>query len=282
MGALPPLNDAVLVAVARLVADDPVNRRDPDARPREPSHQAISECLTRTGLVSADAPKPAGKEKRVRAILNWALDHDAAAGRRFVSVLLATVKGSGGFRPESPNFVGAEAVNNLRDVLHTDGWLLAANGDLHPVLLGDDLASPGVPEALHGYCRRAALGSTDDALVIGTSKDLVEAAAAYVLVASYGSYDPRFKFEALLGQAFAAVGLALPLQPETPDEPARRKLERGLFQAALAVNRLRNKAGTGHGRPFLPDVGPVEARLAVRTMGSVAELLLDALKHPRS
>jgi hypothetical protein len=139
-----------------------------------------------------------------------------------------------------------------------------------------------VPEVLQAYCRRATLGSTDDALVIGTSKDLAEAAAAHVLVMCYDSYDPRLDFETLVGRAFVAVGLALPQQRETADEPARRKLERGLFQAALAVNKLRNRAGTGHGRPFLPDVGPVEARLAVRTMGSVAELLLDALKNPRS
>ena len=84
---LPPLNDAIIIAVAQLVADDPVSRRDPDARPRDPSHQVITDCIRRTGLETAEAPKPAGKEKRVRAVLNRALDHDPVAGRRFVAVL---------------------------------------------------------------------------------------------------------------------------------------------------------------------------------------------------
>jgi hypothetical protein len=121
----------------------------------------------------------------------------------------------------------------------------------------------------------------DDALVIGTSKDLVEATAAHVLVERWGSYSSKSSFEALLGQAYVAVGLAVPGDRELPTEPARKKLERGLFQAALGINKLRNKAGTGHGRPFIPEVGPVEARLAVQTMGCVAELLLDALRSPR-
>jgi hypothetical protein len=125
-------------------------------------------------------------------------------------------------------------------------------------------------------------GLEDDALVIGTSKDLVEATAAHILVERYGSYPTSQSFEPLLGQAFVAVGLAVPGDREVATEPARKKLERALFTAALGVNKLRNRAGTGHGRPFLPEVEPVEARVAVKTIGCVAELMLDALRVPRS
>jgi hypothetical protein len=280
MSQLPPLSEAVSVAVAQLFADDPVNRRDPDAKPRDPSHHALTECFQRANLAGADIK--AGKEKRVRAVLSWALDHDMDSGRRLVQILIATAKGSGGFRADSPNYVGAEAERNARTVFLSEGWLLTSDGGLEPAVVGEDLVGPDVTAALAGYVRRAARGTEDDALVIGTSKDLVEATAAHVLVERWGSYPTDVSFETLLGQAFVAVGLSVPNNPESATEPARKKLERALFQAALGINKLRNKAGSGHGRPFLPEVGAVEARLAVKTMGCVAELLLDALRSPRT
>ena len=280
MAPLPPLTEAVHIAVAQLFADDPVNRRDPDAKPRDPSHQTLTECLQRAGLVQADVK--GGKEKRVRAVLSWALDNDLASGRRLVAILVATVKGSGGFRDGSPNFVQTETVVNLREAFASEGWLLTSEGDLEPTLVGDDLAGPNVTEVLLAYVRRAVKGLEDDALVVGTSKDLAEAAAAHVLVERYGSYPSSGSFESLLGQAFVSIGLAVPGDHEEASEAPRKKLERGVFAAALGVNRLRNKSGTGHGRPFLPDVGPTDARVAVRTMGCVADLLLDALKKPRA
>ncbi len=280
MALLPPLTEAIRIAVAQLFADDPVNRRDLDAKPRDPSHQTLTECIQRVGLQRADIK--GGKEKRIRAVLSWALDNDLENGRRLVAILVATTKGSGGFRDVSPNFVQTETVTNLRAAFASEGWLLTSDGDLEPPLVGEDLAGPNVTEVLAGYVRRAVRGLEDDALVIGTSKDLVEATAAHILVERYGSYSARQSFESLLGQAFVAVGLAVPSDREVVTEPPRKKLERAVFTAALGVNKLRNKAGAGHGRPFLPEVGPVEARVAVRTMGSVAELMLDALRAPRS
>lgn len=277
---LPPLTESIRIAVAQLFADDPVNRRDPDARPRDPSHQALTECIERAGLSSADIK--AGKEKRVRKVLSWAIDHDVESGRRLVSTLVATAKGSGGFRPDSPNYVQDEAATNLREALRGEGWVLTTEGDLLPAMVSDDLAGPDVSDVLAGYVRRAANGHADDALVIGTSKDLMEAAAAHVLVERYGSYNSALSFEALLGQAFVSVGLAVPGDHMTKTEPARKRLERALFHAALGVNQLRNRAGTGHGRPFIPEIGAVEARLAVKIMGNVAALLLDALRSPRT
>jgi Abortive infection C-terminus len=279
MATLPPLTEAIRIAVAQLFADDPVNRRDPDAKPRDPSHQALTECIQRVGLQGADVRS--GKEKRIRAVLSWALDNDLEKGRTLVARLVATAKGSGGFREVSPNFVHAEPIANLRDAFASEGWLLTSDGDLEPRLVGEDLAGSEVTDVLAGYVRRAVKGLEDDALVIGTSKDLVEATAAHILVEQSGSYSAKLSFESLLGLAFVAVGLAVPGDRAAATEPARKKLERALFTAALGINSLRNKAGTGHGRPFLPEVGPVEARVSVRTMACVAELMLDALRSPR-
>lgn len=50
---------------------------------------------------------------------------------------------------------------------------------------------------------------------------------------------------------------------------------------ATAVNRLRNDAGTGHGRPGPPRktaaLSPAEARLVARATALVAGALLDKL-----
>lgn len=45
------------------------------------------------------------------------------------------------------------------------------------------------------------------------------------------------------------------------------------------MNALRNKTGTGHGRPFVPSVTDDEARAAVQLIGIVSGLLLRALKR---
>src|SRR5207245_6222865 len=65
-------------------------------------------------------------------------------------------------------------------------------------------------------------------------------------------------------------------------EPPQHRLQRALYDAAYALNTLRNKEGTGHGRPWLPSVTAMEARHAVRVMGTVAELLLMTLNQKRS
>jgi hypothetical protein len=59
-------------------------------------------------------------------------------------------------------------------------------------------------------------------------------------------------------------------------------MERALFDLPCGVNRLRNKQGTGHGRPFLPSVTPQQAKTAIESMGIVAEYLLAVLRTARS
>jgi hypothetical protein len=54
-----------------------------------------------------------------------------------------------------------------------------------------------------------------------------------------------------------------------------------LYQLAIAVNRIRNKAGSGHGRPFIPDLTNAEIRAATEATGLVAGRLLDALDDSR-
>lgn len=132
-------------------------------------------------------------------------------------------------------------------------------------------------EVLRSYARRAATGADDDPLVVGTSKDLLEATAAHVLQERFGSYPDSASFPGLLGQAFVALGLATTEHARQPGEPASRRVERALYETGCAINALRNKEGTGHGRPWLPSVSRSGAKAALRTMGTISDYLLDKL-----
>jgi hypothetical protein len=107
----------------------------------------------------------------------------------------------------------------------------------------------------------------------------MEATAAHVLTELWGDYPEDANFPALLGQAFVALDLATPEHPSQPGEPAMRRVERELYELACAVNGLRNREGTGHGRPWLPSVTPPEARVAIRATGTISDLMLDKLRE---
>ncbi len=273
MKNLPPLNDAILIPLSRLVDDA-------QSGTRQPSHWDIGFCITRCKLDAGDPNSQGqmvGKAKRIRAVLSWAIEHQLESGRELVEQLTALVRGCGGFRPESPNFVGEDAINTFREALASEGFLLAADGELRPRVL-DSLNGVEMTEALVAYARRAQKGSEDAALLAGTSKDLLEATAAHVIREIWSNYSPTANFPTLLGQAFTALGLKTSPDEVLQGEPPQHRFQRALYEAACAINTLRNKQGTGHGRPWLPSVSSGEARLAVQVMGTVTEMLLTHLK----
>ena len=262
------------MAVSRLVDDA-------QADTREPSHSDLEFEIKRAGLAAAD-PKAqgqlVGKAKRVRATLSSALENDPEKGGVLVANLISHLRGCGGFRETSPNYVGAEAVANACAAFKSEGLELTADGTLRPILL-DGLSGVELTSALEGYVRRAKQGFEDAALLAGTSKDFLEATAAHVLQEKWASYPTTANFPALLGQAFVALGLATPQDPVSPGEGPERPLQRALYEVACRVNTLRNKQGTGHGRPWLPTVTTAQARLALHQMAVVAEYLLSVLKQ---
>jgi len=209
----------------------------------------------------------------VRGVLHWAIENDIEKGERLVYLIVALVRGVGGFREGSSNFVGAEPIQDLREAFATEGFHVSETGELLPVVL-DTLSEQALTEALKAYVRRARRGALDAALVTGTGKDLVEAVAAHVLVQRFGSYSYHDNFPTLVGQAFVALGLCA-MKKANPT--AQEQMDLALYELACAVNRLRNRQGTGHGRPFLPTVSPAQARTAVQSMGLVAARLMDAL-----
>jgi len=273
MKPLPPINDTILVALAQLVDDAQTERRDP-------SHEQIGYCIAKAGLKHADPVaqgQPVGKAKRLRAVFSQALNDDFSAAQELTDILISHIRGLGGFRPTSPNYVGEDAIRNLQAAFETEGFVLTNDGELSPKVL-DSLSGAELTVALSTYVRRAQRGADDAALLTGTGKDLLEATAAHVLVEVWSNNNPPHIFPALLGQAFVALGLKTSQDKVEPGEPTQHGLHRALFDAACAVNRLRNKEGAGHGHPWLPTVTPEEAQAAAQTMGIVSGMLLDALR----
>jgi hypothetical protein len=267
-----PLSDAIILAVAKLVDDAQSTR--------EPSHSDIEFQIVQVGLSAAD-PKAqgqnVGKAKRVRATLSWALEQDPSAGEALVAKLISLVRARGGFRASSPNFVGEEPIQNATAVFQTEGYELTSDGELRVIML-ERLSGADLTQALEGYVRRARRGASDAALITGTGKDLLEAVAAHILQCKYGTYPVQSNFPTLLGQAFVALGMATAAEPGNADEPAHRRVERAMFELGCAINRLRNKEGTGHGRPWLPTVSDSQGRVAIEFMGSIADYLLSIAK----
>lgn len=269
-----PLSDTIIIAVSRLVDDA-------QSEIREPSHSDIGFQIDRCGLKSADPRRQGqnvGKAKRIRGTLSWALDNDPGAGEILVANLISLIQGYGGFRDTSPNYVGSDAFIDAVEAFKAEGYELSSDGELRPFVL-DNLSGGELTLALEAYVRRAKRGAQDAALLTGTSKDLLEATAAHILMELWGDYSTRSNFPTLLGQAFIALGLATPQDRIRPDEPPQRRVERAIYELGCAVNHLRNKEGTGHGRPWLPSVTDSEAKIAVELMGVIAEKLLLAYKN---
>jgi Abortive infection C-terminus len=267
-----PLTDAVIVALSKLVDDWQAESH------REPSHSEIQMQIDRAGLSSCDPNQHGqtlGKAKRVRAVLNWAIENNPVAGGKFVCGLVAHIRGCGGFRRESPNYAGADAIHGAAEAFSTEGFVLGTDGILSRKIL-DGLSGNELTEALEAYVRRAKKGIADAALLTGTSKDLLEATAGHVLETRFGRYSTNDNFPTLLGQAFVALGMSV--SNDGKDDTPVNRLDRALFEAACAINTLRNKQGTGHGRPWLPTVTNDVARTAVETMGLVAERMLNVLR----
>lgn len=273
------LTEDIIVAVSKLIDDALSGRRDP-------SHSDIESQIKKYGLEKGDPNsqgQSVGKAKRVRYVLNWAIEFNLDSGEKFIVGLLNLVRGVGGFRKGSQNYVGEEEIINLQQVMKNNGYLLDDAGNIGHLIL-DNLTELEMEEALWNYVRRAKKGQEDAALLTGTSKDLLEAVAAHVLVKLWGSYPQTVNFPTLLGQTFVALGLKTSVDDEdmrqaNPVKKAKIKMETSLYELGCSINMLRNKTGTGHGRPFVPEISHEDARLAIEGMAIISEYLLNKLKN---
>ncbi|OCX77467.1 hypothetical protein A6M27_00290 [Acidithiobacillus thiooxidans] len=270
-----PLSESIIAVVCRLVDDA--------GQSREPSHSDIKSVIGQSNLSHSDpnntGNQPIGKAKRIRFVLNWALDNNVENGRIFVDKMLALLRGCGGFREGSPNYVGANVIDDCVQVFKHEGFIFFKDGTFS-ILNLESLSGRELVDALCVYVRRAQSGAEDAALLVGTSKDLVEATSKHVLMEKTGQC-PQTNFPALLGMAFVALNMKTSQHPKETDESAWSAMERSAYDLACAANKLRNKEGVGHGRPWLPTITDVQARLAIQSMGLVSELLLEKLEQTK-
>ena len=85
-----------------------------------------------------------------------------------------------------------------------------------------------------------------------------------------------------LGQAFITLGLATTADKEESGEHPRKNMERKMYDLTRSINRLRNKRGTGHGRPRLPDLSHDEAKASIELISIISERMLNELKQKKA
>lgn len=257
---------------------------------RGPSHDELDRAFVQTGLAAGDpAPggtdpwgKSVGKMKRLRSVFDHATQHDTEAGLRLARRIVVILQGGGAFNASLPAFAGVEKIERLRSSFDRAGFVLRPDGDLRAKVI-DNLEGTERTEWLQAYVDRLNANPDDVPLQIGTGKELDEATARHVIEQKAGDYKVSGRgsdFPFTLSQAFYLVGFAGP-PTATLDPDPHRAVQQCLFLLAKEVNRLRNDAGTGHGRPSGPKrtspLTPAEARLVARATALVAGALLDKL-----
>src|SRR5260370_11641353 len=81
------------------------------------------------------------------AVLSWGLENSPDKAESFVVTLIALVRGKGGFRAGSSNFVGEEAIVDAREAFRLEGYVLSNEGELYPSTL-DGLTGVSMTAAL--------------------------------------------------------------------------------------------------------------------------------------
>jgi len=128
-----PISDSIIIAISKLIDDAKIEPK------REPTHYDLDVQIKKAGLTAVD-PKSqgqsVGKAKRIRAILNWAIENNQSAGGELIGLIISQVRGVGGFRESSPNFVGKEQILNAIGAFESENFSLSENGDIRPKVLG--------------------------------------------------------------------------------------------------------------------------------------------------
>lgn len=271
------LNEELIYVISKAIDDSTKEKR-------EPTHSDLDFLIKKHSLNIGDPRfqgQSVGKMKRVRSLLNWSLANDKESGAEFIVGLVSLIRSVGGFRIESSNFIGEEAKLNLQNIFKNNGYNLDNQGNIGNLIL-DNLTEVEKEKALMAYVQRAKKGQDDAALLAGTSKDLLEAVAAHVLLKKFGAYPETVNFPTLLGQAFTALELSTQINKSikyNPFEKAKLDMQNKLYELGCSINKLRNKAGTGHGRPFVSELSDSDAKLAIESMAVISEYLLKRLKE---
>lgn len=142
-----------------------------------------------------------------------------------------------------------------------------------------NLETGGRP-ALEQQLDRMRRAAGDTALLLGTSKEVLESTAKLVLEQVQG-HDrqalSRMTFPQVWHLARECLGV-LPNQVDAnlPNRASIRKLYQATWQIAEQVNDLRNDQGTGHGDVLPLGISEALAKLVIRDVCIVAEFMLES------
>lgn len=254
---------------------------------RGPSHDELDHAVARFGLSAGDprqvgAP-PIGKTKRIRQVLVHATDRDPKAGIDLAQQVVSLLRADGAFVATGESYAGGVKITALQRAFAGIGYDLDRTGAVRPLVI-DNLTGTELTAALRTYVNRVNLNPDDAPLQIGTGKELDEATARHVLEQRVGLYPVggnAGSFSVTLASVFSVLDLAVApgALGDSLDSDPHKAVQQCLFQLSVAVNRLRNEAGTGHGRPGPPrkttPLSASEARLVARATALIAGALLD-------
>ncbi|MDQ0260489.1 hypothetical protein J2W20_002393 [Sinomonas atrocyanea] len=247
-----------------------------------PSHSKLTRVFMAGGYGDDDPYVPAAngrpaspnKEQRVLQVFGAAVRRPGGA-RALVEAMLTELRVHGSFSPTSSKY-NPEATTTAQRAFSRKGWHLDEDGLLQPIA-GIDVTTGG-RQALDEQLERLRRNSEDPGALLGTSKDLLEAVAKFVLKEMGMPLTGKESFNQLWYLARERLNL-LPQNVDTnvPGHLSIRAVLQAAWGIADQVNELRKFQGTGHGRTLPTGVTRELALLIVREACSVAEFVLTSL-----
>ena len=239
-----------------------------------PSHGVVSDILDISGVDATVG----SKRDRVSAAIKLVDRQDLVP---LVEELLESLRYGGVFDRSSFRAADEAELKRLGEALLPYGITLLPDGNIS-MELGSLVDASTLPDeaAVREHVRRMhlALGEGDSALLLGSSKELLESTAKIVLT-RVGETHPA-KYPALVTRALEVLLLhpkSDPSQREDLMDPVRKILG-GVLQIAIEIHELRNERGTGHGRTEVPvNLTDRHGRLAAGAAHLVATLMFDTL-----
>lgn len=247
-----------------------------------PSHSKLTRIFMAGGYGDDDPyvpplygkPGTPNKEQRVLQVFATAVRKPVGA-KRLVEAMLTDLRVFGSFTSDHPNY-SAEAVKSAQRAFSRSGWLLGDDGLLTP-MAGIDVSTGG-RHALDEQLARLRRSTEDPGALLGTSKDLLEAVAKFVLQEMGLPLSGKETFNHLWYLSRERLNL-LPqnVDANVPGHESVRAVLQSAWAIADQVNELRKIQGAGHGRTLPTGVTRELALLVVRESCSVAEFMLTSL-----
>jgi len=252
-----------------------------------PPHRQLDEVFEDSGCIGSDPGQREpdgrlnGKAVRVRRVCTAISHGQPGDATLLVNGLLARLRAFGRFDSEAVRYMGTDKFQNLLREFRSVGWHLDLAGNISPVVV-DDLPLQERRPALNLLIQRTQRAADDPALLLGSAKEMIEAACRYVLEGHGADWRQGATVEELLYLARERLEL-LPQQvsDESDVGKATREVYDALGKIAKHVDSLRRDEGTGHGRTNVPQTEARTARVIVQSSAVLVQLLLDTVDGQR-